>query len=234
MVNQIHALLFDIHGNLPALDAVLSDAREAGAERFVLGGDFALFGAYPSETVSRLKELEAVWVRGNGERWTANPSEAPDLDVVQRSIQVCRDLLGVRAVEELEALPENCEYNDAVICHASPKSDLITFLPDGTEPYEELVEGIDARMIIFGHSHIQFKREADGKLLINPGSVGMPFDGDPRAAYALWSEGMKFEFRRVVYDNVGYVLTVKDRLRPLVGDSIETVIQRLEKSTFVY
>ncbi len=59
------ACLYDVHGNLPALEAVLEDARGAGAERFALGGDYALFGPWPAETVARLRELEpALWIRG--------------------------------------------------------------------------------------------------------------------------------------------------------------------------
>ena len=76
------ALLYDIHGNLPALEAVLEDAGAAGAERFVLGGDYALFGPWPRESVERLRELDADWIRGNGERWTAHPSDAPQDEVV--------------------------------------------------------------------------------------------------------------------------------------------------------
>lgn len=67
------ALLYDIHGNLPALEAVLTDAHERGAERYFIGGDVALFGPWPEDTVTVLQTLEhATWIRGNGERWTAD------------------------------------------------------------------------------------------------------------------------------------------------------------------
>ena len=72
------ALLYDIHGNISALEAVIADARERGAERWFIGGDVALFGPAPRETVMRLFELRpAIWIRGNGERWTAQPGKAP-------------------------------------------------------------------------------------------------------------------------------------------------------------
>ena len=67
------ALLYDIHGNLPALEAVLEDAEGAGADRFILGGDYAAFGAWPAETVERLRGLDARWLRGNVDRWTVDP-----------------------------------------------------------------------------------------------------------------------------------------------------------------
>ena len=65
-------LLYDVHGNLPALEAVLADA--ADVESWVLGGDYALFGAWPAQTVERLRRLDARWLRGNGERWSADPA----------------------------------------------------------------------------------------------------------------------------------------------------------------
>src|SRR5919201_5559925 len=99
------ALLYDVHGNLAALEAVLEDAAGAGAERFVLGGDYTLFGAWPRETVERLRQLDAEWIRGNGERWTAAPGEAHDQ--VQGAIARCRELLGEELVAELTALPES-------------------------------------------------------------------------------------------------------------------------------
>ena len=68
-------VLYDIHGNLPALDAVLEETQLAGADRYLLGGDYALFGAWPAETVARLRELDATWIRGNVDRWVDDPGE---------------------------------------------------------------------------------------------------------------------------------------------------------------
>ena len=89
------ACLYDVHGNLPALEAVLDDARARGATRWVLGGDYALFGGWPAETVAMLRELEnAVWIRGNGERWTAEPDSAPPWVVQEGAIASARAALG--------------------------------------------------------------------------------------------------------------------------------------------
>ena len=82
-------LLYDVHGNLPALEAVLADAEGAGVERWLLGGDYALFGAWPAETVGALRELDAVWLRGNGERWTAEPDDAPE--AIRAAIALCAE-----------------------------------------------------------------------------------------------------------------------------------------------
>jgi hypothetical protein len=108
----VFALLYDVHGNLPALEAVLADADSAGAQRYLLGGDYALFGAWPQETVARLRELDADWIRGNGERWTGSPDEAPEQ--VQLAIVRCRELLGDDLVGELAALPETLDRGDTL------------------------------------------------------------------------------------------------------------------------
>src|SRR3954470_12079626 len=107
------AVLYDVHGNLAALDAVLEDARDAGADRWVLGGDYALFGAWPAESVARLRELEpAVWIRGNVDRWGGDPASAPDDAGLRGAIADCRGALGDAVADELGRLPEAAELDD--------------------------------------------------------------------------------------------------------------------------
>src|SRR4051812_48846507 len=87
------ALLYDIHGNLPALEAVLDDARTGDVDRWLLGGDMAPFGAWPAQTVARLRELDdATWIRGNTERWLVEglPPDQP----MAAAVQACREDLG--------------------------------------------------------------------------------------------------------------------------------------------
>jgi predicted phosphodiesterase len=229
----LHALLYDIHGNLPALEAVLEDARAAGAERFMLGGDYALFGARPAETVDRLRELEATWIRGNTDRWVAGDlSDAPDGELVRGSIAHCRDALGARA-SELGALAPNTRLGGVLFCHASPSSDMQSFPPMAADTDRRLLEGVDDQTVVFGHTHLQFKRESASTLLVNPGSVGMPFDGDRRAAYAIWRDGGEIELRRVKYDVDGYVDELRSGLSGALGGAIETLARRLEQAAFV-
>ncbi len=196
------ALLYDIHGNLPALEAVLRDARDAGAERWLLGGDYALFGPWPVDTVATLRGLpDAIWIRGNGERWTATPGEAPDNEVVQGAIVACREALGGELVGELGALSEHKAVEGTLFCHASPISDVRSFMPEPTDDEDELLAGVPQRQLVFGHTHLPFRRlRADGIELINPGSVGMPFDGDRRASYALLHDDGSVTHRRLAYD----------------------------------
>src|SRR5947209_9560923 len=197
------ALLYDIHGNLPALEAVLSDARAAGAEGWLLGGDYALFGGYPAETVAALRELpDATWIRGNVDRWTASVGDVPDDELIAGAISACRDALGSAVVAELGGLPEQVVIDGTLYCHASPVSDMRSFLPSPGEDEEELLAGVSERRVVFGHTHLAFARVgSSGIALFNPGSVGMPLDGDVRAAYGLVDAEGEVEHRRVAYDH---------------------------------
>ena len=226
------ALLYDVHGNLPALEVVVADARAAGAETFVLGGDYALFGPWPAETVALLRSLSgATWIRGNVDRWTAAPADAPDNELVQGAIAACRDALDPRLVDELGALQEQVVIAGTRYCHASPLSDLRSFMPEPTDDEAELLDGVAERRLVFGHTHLPFRRvAASGTELVNPGSVGMPFDGDQRAAYALLHDDDRIEHRRVEYD----FQASADAVRQRFGEApwTETVVRRITTARF--
>ncbi len=223
-------MLYDIHGNLPALDAVLADARTAGAEQFVLGGDYALFGAYPAETAARLAELDAVWIRGNTDRWLEDAPDAPSNVLVRRSLEHCRQALDAEDVHRLATLAPTAALDGALVCHASPRSDMQTFMPNPSEADSSLLDEHDPDVILFGHGHLQFRRRAGRHTLVNPGSVGLPFDGDQRAAYALWPEGAPCELRRVAYDSDAYADAVLDRMSATLGDAVETLVHRVRQA----
>jgi predicted phosphodiesterase len=224
------ALLYDVHGNLPALSAVLEDASSAGASRYLLGGDYALFGAWPAETVARLRELDnARWIRGNGERWTAGlEPPPPDNPVVSGAIAAARRALGAKLVTAMGELVALSEDRDALICHGSPPSDVRSFLPEPADDEAELLDGVRHARLIFGHTHLPFRRVSavGGIELVNPGSVGMPFDGDTRAAYALIHPDHAIEHRRVEYD----VAATVARLREIGEPWTEVAAKRLEQA----
>ena len=207
------ALLYDVHGNLPALEAVIGDAREQGATGWLVGGDVALFGPYPAETVGRLRELTgAVWIRGNTERWMGSPEQAPDTDVVQGAIAAALDHVDGPTVAELAALPESAELSPGEPAwHASPVSDMRSFFPQPAPDEDELLAGVEDRRLVFGHTHLPFERVAAGIELVNPGSVGMPLDGDHRASYGLRHHDGTIELRRVDYDREAAVAALRER-----------------------
>lgn len=211
------ALLYDIHGNLPALEAVLEDAKDVDA--FLLGGDYASFGAWPVETVERLRELDAEWIRGNVDRWLVDSSDVPDFmtELVQRS----REMLGETLCKELAALPEQATHDGTLYCHASPMSDMESFYPKPQDTDAERLTGVEAQRVVFGHTHLSFQREGpDGIELVNPGSVGMPLDGDHRAAYAV-IDGDQVQRRRVKYDWQTSVAAVRDWVGELPARRME-------------
>jgi len=222
------ALLYDVHGNLPALDAVLADAEAAGAERFVLGGDYALFGGWPEETLARLRELDADWIRGNCDRWTADPASVPDIPEVRAAVERCREMLDAADASTLGALPAELVLGGVRYCHASPVSDMRSFLPEPADDEPELLRGVGERRLVFGHTHLQFTRRAGDIELVNPGSVGMPTDGDHRAAYALVADDGSLELRRAAYDHQASADAVRRRL----GPAGETAARRIEAARF--
>ena len=225
-------LLYDVHGNRDALDAVLSDARSQGVAAFLLGGDYTLFGPHPAETLARLSDLDATWIRGNGERWTAHPAEAPDNDVVQGAIAAAREELGPDEVDQLGQLPTEISLRDDLYVHGSPVSDVRSFLPTPADDEDELLEGVAVPRLVFGHTHLPFRRinAAHGIELVNPGSVGMPFDTDPRAGYAILHDDRRIEHRRVPYDHAAAAAAVRERFGG--APWTDTVAKRIEHARF--
>jgi diadenosine tetraphosphatase ApaH/serine/threonine PP2A family protein phosphatase len=208
------AVLYDIHANLPALEAVLADAEAAGAERHLLGGDYATLGAWPLETLERLRALpRARWIRGNWERWLANPDDPPQIPFIRNSAAWARAALGEENIAELSQLPATATIDGTLFCHASPISDMRSFLPEPADDDPELMDDVGERRLVFGHTHIQFRREGvDGVDLVNPGSVGLPFDRDQRAAYALIHDDGELELRRVPYDYEHVAAAIRERM----------------------
>jgi predicted phosphodiesterase len=229
----MRALLYDVHGNARALDAVLDDAARQGATEYFLGGDVALFGPWPEATVERLRELApATWIRGNGERWTAAPDDLPA--PLREAAHASRAALGDGLVTELGALPESAPLDERTRAwHGSPLSDVRSFAPEAPADDEaELLDGATEARLVFGHTHVQFRRPAStGEIeLINPGSVGIPLDGDHRAAYALLHDDGTIAPRRVAYGHAD----VPRALRERYGDAawIQPVLYRLEHARF--
>lgn len=223
-------LIYDVHGNAEALDAVLADAGEAGVGRFLLGGDYALFGFRPAETVERLRSLDAHWIRGNVDRWTAHSHDAPNDPLLRDAITWCREELGDRVVSDLGELPEFSVADGVRFTHASPLNDLESFGPQPSDDDERLLDGHTEPLQVFGHTHVPFERATAGGIrLVNPGSVGMPLDGDQRASWAVLHDDGRIEHRRVGYDHEHVVAELQDIHAPWADRSA----RRIELAQFV-
>jgi predicted phosphodiesterase len=183
------AALYDVHGNLPALDAVLADVEAAGVDAVVVGGD-DVAGPWPAETLARLRELPwpAYWIRGNAER-EALPGEEGNAPAAVTAF--VRERLDEADVRALAALPltvtlEVDGLGEVLFCHATPRNDheLRTAIsPD--ERWAEVLAGVEQRVVVCGHTHVQFDRRVGDVRVVNAGAVGMAYEDGPCAAWAL-------------------------------------------------
>jgi diadenosine tetraphosphatase ApaH/serine/threonine PP2A family protein phosphatase len=219
--------LYDIHGNVPALDEVLADAERVGVDRWLLGGDYGTPSPWPLETLARLRQLEnATWIRGNGERWLREPPE--DRPEVMETYDLFLGGLPEEEIDVLYALPAQAELDGVLYVHGSPLSDVESFAPEPQEDEGRMLAGVRDRTVVFGHSHQQFRRPGpDGTTLVNPGSVGMPLDGDNRAAWAVSARPGEFEFRRCEYD----VERAAEGYRRMGGDFGKFAARRIERGS---
>jgi predicted phosphodiesterase len=180
------AVLSDIHGVLPALEAVLAEPDVAAADRIVLSGDIAA-GPQPVETLDRLAGLgeRAVWVRGNADRWMATLARGGEVDVPDPVIRWAAAQLRPDQVELLAGLPltavlEPDGVGPTVFCHGTPRDDNEVVLVDSRpQRWAEVFDGLapEIAAVACGHTHMPFARLVDRRLVLNPGSVGMPYGG---------------------------------------------------------
>jgi predicted phosphodiesterase len=196
------AALYDIHGNLPALNAVLADLDD---EPIVVGGDIT-GGAFPVETVERLRALgpRVRWIRGNLERELVELPPPREGGPPPGELERLRESLPAEQVDFLYGLPETLVLDvdglgRVLFCHAVPQNDLEIVTPlTPDERLARIVTGVDVEVVIAGHTHIQDDRWLTGLRWVNAGSVGMPYEDTPGAFWALL--GADVELRRSVYD----------------------------------
>ena len=186
------AALYDVHGNLPALDAVLADPRLGHADVIVSGGDLVM-GPYPGECLDRLEaEGRTRFLMGNGDREAAELSAEGELGDAARW---CNERLGPERLARVERWPGTVELDVAglgavLFCHATPTSDL-PILTRATPEQDAVHElgAVAADVVVCGHTHVQYERRVGRLALVNAGSVGMPYEGSPDARWALLGSG---------------------------------------------
>lgn len=207
------AVVSDIHGNLTAFEAVLADIRGVSPELVLHGGDLADSGSSPVEIVDRIRDLGWRGVMGNTDEMLVRPesleafaqtSPAPATlwDVVREIAGATRVALGEERLAWIRELPAVVSEPGFALVHASPASCWRVPAVDATDAELEAVYGVLGRpVVVFGHTHRPSIRDIAGRLkwLVNSGSVGLSYDGDPRASYVLLDEGRP-EIRRVEYN----------------------------------
>lgn len=205
------AIVSDIHGNLTALEAVIADLRRHSPDLVLQGGDLPYGGCHGAEVMDRVADLGWPGVVGNTDEVLWNDeglrrmkTQAPRLGTLLRMIEECasatRSQIGDRRLEWLKKLPFEIRYDNFALLHASP-GDLWKSPMDSAddETLERVYRPLQARTVVYCHIHRPFIRQLRGLTICNSGSVGMPYDGDPRASYLLVQDG-EAEIKRVEYD----------------------------------
>jgi predicted phosphodiesterase len=202
------AAVYDIHGNLPALEAVLEDIRLAKVDRILVGGD-ALPGPMPRETIECLLNLDlpAQFIHGNGDREVLARMRGIETGGVPEKFRGVIDWTAQQLQPEHEGLlaswPSTLQLDieglgTVLFCHATPRNDTEIFsrnTPEGR--LLPVFAGVQADVVVCGHTHMQFDRKVGATRVLNAGSVGMPF-GQPGADWLLL--GPSVEFRHTFYD----------------------------------
>jgi putative phosphoesterase len=189
-----YLVISDIHGNLPALEAVLAEPHDA----VICLGDVVGYGPEPAACVQRLlEEPSLLAVRGNHDRALldgSDPGCRPSFRwLAQATAGIAPAQLTGRELDFLESWPEwlflNLGGAPAIAVHATPSDTLYRYLDDDAAEWKEELAPLPVTLALVGHTHHQFDLDIGTARVINPGSVGQPKDGNPRAAYAVLADG---------------------------------------------
>ncbi|MEO8610518.1 MAG: metallophosphoesterase family protein [Chloroflexota bacterium] len=217
---MLTAIISDIHGNLAALETVLADLRAAGIERVVCLGDVAATGPQPHQVIERLRLLKCPVVLGNTDEWLLNPQPDPHADAETQWFEAvdlwCAQQLAPSDLDFLRTFRPTIEVglgdgSSLIAYHGSPRSNTEQIFP--TLPDADLktaLAGSSATVLAGGHVHMQMIRRFEDMLVINPGSVGLPYEeiggvarNPPWAEYAVINaevNHLHVELRRAIYD----------------------------------
>jgi putative phosphoesterase len=239
------ALISDIHGNGVALDAVLADLARRGVEQIVCLGDVAAGGPQPREVIARVRELGCRVIRGNADRWLLEglpPGRSAETRRLGEVVDWARARLAPDDVDYLAALPPTLSIDTAeglsLLCfHGSPREDVESLLATTPErELDELFGAAEASILVGGHTHLQLLRRHRDRLLVNPGSVGVPLDSltAPPAALPAWAEyavvqddrGLEISFRRLPVDVEALEAATRQMPGPTWAADLERRIRR--------
>ena len=202
------AFLSDVHSNHQALSAVLEHAAEQGVDRLYCLGDIVGYNAHPNECIELLRKAEVAALQGNHD-WAAtvgtsegfNAYAVAGVDYARRALSAPNRAWLQSLPFELQTTLGDCKL---AMYHGSPRDPLMEYVFPSTRPDERtalLRAAGSPNVLVLGHTHVPMRLEHDGALLINPGSVGQPRDGDPRTSYAILdSSDRATQFHRLDYD----------------------------------
>jgi putative phosphoesterase len=218
------AVLADIHGNLPALQAVLADLEREDVDRVVVAGD-TIPGPWPVEVLDTVLRLDPAIVHGNAERHVLTRE-----DRLGPLAPWCAAELGAERLGIVAGWPSTLELEvdglgTVLVCHSTPASDepIYTRLTP-EDVLDELLGEVDADVMVCGHTHMQYDRRlSNGLRIVNPGSVGMPYQGEPGAYWALL--GPDVEHRRSDYDVVSAVQAALELEAPVDEDQLSQLVE---------
>jgi putative phosphoesterase len=229
------AALYDIHANLPALEAVLEEIREAAVDQIVVGGD-VLPGPMPRETIKCLLDLDMPiqFIQGNGDRVVAaqmagtESSEVPEQ--FREPIRWAARQLDPEHERLLSGWPQTLrveipELGEVLFCHATPRNDTEIFTRlTSDDRLLPVFEGVSASLVVCGHTHMQFDRKIGRTRVVNAGSVGMPFAQPPGAYWLLL--GPEVQLRHTAYDLTKAAERIRETNCPQVEDLVVRYVLR--------
>jgi len=211
-----YAIFGDIHGNIAALKAAYEAVQAAGAEKIYHLGDLGGYAPFVNEVVEFITEHGIEGVQGNYDETVANDREhcgCKAEDPVQEEMAIrsfiwTKEHTSSRTKDYLRRLPYALSFvtegKKVLLFHATPsRNNLYWFEHRPEKFFREMTEKIDADMLVYGHTHIPYRKDFEGKIFVNAGSVGKPKDGDPRACVTMLdvtAETVHIEFLRVSYD----------------------------------
>jgi putative phosphoesterase len=228
------AALYDIHGNLPALEAVLKEVRRAEVDHIVVGGD-VVPGPMPRETIACLLDLDipVQFIQGNGDREVLARMRGTETDTVPEQfrevVRWAAQQLHPEHEQLLASWPKTLRVQiyglgEVLVCHATPRSDTEIFTrltPD--DRLLPVFEALDVPVVICGHTHMQFDRTIGETRVVNAGSVGMPF-GEPGADWLLL--GPDVQLRHTSYDLAKAAERIRHTKYPQAHDFAERNVLR--------
>lgn len=202
-------IISDIHSNLPALEVVLEELRKENVEMLLCLGDVVGYGPFPDQTVQTIRDsdLEKICVKGNhdekvlgGKTMNFNPAALEAAEWTKENIAE-ESLEFLRKLDEYETF--EADGKSFFLTHGSPRDPLNEYVGEITREtiLDQFFEDTGADVILVGHTHVPFKRKTKRGLMVNPGSVGQPRDGDKRASYAIINaETTEVKHGRVPYN----------------------------------